>query len=210
MKYWATLKTLYGERNTRERLLIAATVAATIWGAWIVTLGGHLLDRRAELDQQMQNVLANLREERAAHQTRMQMMSQQQAQLEDKEALRASVALQDEEIELLLEQYVEPAQVNRLLHDLLRQHGGVELKRLSNGQAEEVTLDGVGTGVYRHPFTIEFVGSFPAVYRYLSDLENLQKGLSWQRLNYAVQDYPLALVTLELESLSRHASWVGV
>lgn len=207
---WQLLQEYYAARTLRERILISVTVLCAVWGLWMISIGGHLLDRREAVERDLHSVLTQIRQERSAHALEARRLPDYRNRINAKNALEQNVQAQEREIELLLAQYVEPAQINRLLSDLLRRHQGVELVNLSNGQATEITVAGVPSGVFRHPVRLEFDGGYVAVYRYLQDLEAQQSGLSWRRLDYVVQEYPRARVVIELESLSRQPSWIGV
>ncbi len=57
---------------------------------------------------------------------------------------------------------------------------------------------------------LEFEGNYFEVLDYLADLESSDWDLGWRMLDYAVIDYPTASVVIEIETLSRDRSWIGV
>jgi MSHA biogenesis protein MshJ len=49
-----------------------------------------------------------------------------------------------------------------------------------------------------------------ATLRYLRTVEDLPRRLFWEGLEYRVQEYPRAIITLKLYSLSGQEEWLGV
>jgi MSHA biogenesis protein MshJ len=64
--------------------------------------------------------------------------------------------------------------------------------------------------IYRHPLRLEFEGAYFDVLAYLAELERGPWEFGWRQLNYQVREYPVAEVTLEIETLSREKSSIGV
>ncbi len=64
--------------------------------------------------------------------------------------------------------------------------------------------------IYRHPLRLEFEGDYFEVLAYLAELEAGDWKLGWRALEYVVDEYPRASVTLEIETLSMEKSWIGV
>lgn len=64
--------------------------------------------------------------------------------------------------------------------------------------------------VYKHGVVIEFQGNYLSTVRYLQSLESLPWKFYWDGLAYEVQDYPKALITINVFTLSLEKGWIGV
>ena len=151
---------------------------------------------------------------------------------ERRESLLESVNFAQDELDQVLARFVPPQQVALLLEDMLTGHPGLQLVSLSSEASEKITLqlqeplqsrsadsaamaeaselDIATMDVYRHPFQLELVGSFHDVVSYLDQLESGRWQFQWRSLDYAVEEYPAARVTLLIETLSRSEDWIGV
>ena len=214
------LFTLFDERSVRERMLIGAVVFAATWALWDLTIGGWVVNHKAEVvtnverlarDLQLQNSEQNrlLREDTAPQRLALE---QQQARL------KALLLERQADLDALLAKFVAPEDVPDLLEDVLQDYRGLKLIRLASKASEPLVVQTQGDAavaqnsltVYRHPVELEFEGGYLDVVAYLTALENGPWGLSWRKLEYAVLDYPNATVLIELETLSREREWLGV
>lgn len=64
-------------------------------------------------------------------------------------------------------------------------------------------------GVFKHSVTVSFEGNYLAVIRYLKSLEELEWKVYWQKLDYKVESFPRALITLEVFTLSTQQGVLG-
>ncbi len=135
---------------------------------------------------------------------------QQQLQVLDKELTALSVGL------------VPAKQLPLLLQDVLRKTGKLELRRMqtlpvTNLQLQALGAEAVDTassaqdsespaylsaGVYKHAVQMELAGTYFQVLAYLEALESLNWRFYWQSLNYQVDAYPRAVITLDVYTLS--------
>ena len=228
------VQSVYKNLSLRERGLVFATILAATWGLWIVTFGGALIDEGAQLQAQVKQTdeqLALISQQYT--QLQQQGNSSEVRQLkEQSEALLESVNFAQDELDQVLARFVPPHRVALLLEDMLTGHPGLQLVSLSSQASEKITLqlqeplqpsssgsepftdtselDIATMDVYRHPFQLELVGSFHDVLSYLDQLESGQWQFQWRSLDYAVEEYPAARVTLLIETLSRSEDWIGV
>ncbi|WP_210397999.1 hypothetical protein [Motiliproteus sediminis] len=66
------------------------------------------------------------------------------------------------------------------------------------------------SGIYRHDLTLVVEGGYFDTLAYLKALEQLPQGFFWDELDYQVDSYPRARVTLKVHTLSTTAGWLGV
>jgi MSHA biogenesis protein MshJ len=210
----------YRALSLRERGLVAVTLLAATWGIWAVTLGDYLTtaERRMAgsvdgVEQRLRNALA----ERARLQAAL-ARDPDQALLAERERLDSALREMNAALGGLLERFVEPERMPALLEDVIVRHRGLKLTRLEGLPAEPLDVAGEREDgqaaeplwIYRHPMVMEFEGEYFDVLAYLDELERGPWRFGWRELRYEVEDYPLARVTLELETLSRERNWLGV
>ena len=210
----------YRSLSLRERGLIAVTLLAATWGLWAVTLGDYLtaVEQRMAgsvdgVEQRLKSALA----ERARLQAAL-ARDPDDALLAERERLDAELREMNAALGDLLERFVEPERMPALLEDVIARHRGLTLTRLESLPAEPLDVAGRradGTAaeplwIYRHPMVMEFEGGYFDVLAYLDELERGPWRFGWRALRYQVDDHPVARVTLEIETLSRERSWIGV
>jgi len=64
--------------------------------------------------------------------------------------------------------------------------------------------------VYKHGVVIQFSGTYRSTVHYLQSLESLPWKFYWDGLAYEVRDYPKALITINVFTLSLEKGWIGV
>ncbi len=63
--------------------------------------------------------------------------------------------------------------------------------------------------VYRHPLELKLRGKYFQVMDYLKALENSGYKFYWEQLDYKVDKYPMAEVTIQLSTLGTESHWMG-
>ena len=111
---------------------------------------------------------------------------------------------------------VEPRQMVELLQQILQGHQGVKL--VGARKATPVNIDVAGSGgdpaaaqgLFRHNLELELEGSFFQVQGFLKAVEESNKSLFWDSIDYQVGDYPQARVILQVYTLSSTQAWLSV
>lgn len=198
----------FESRTLRERVLIATTVLACIWGSWFTLWGAPAIDQLAadesalkRLTNEMHALLGQPQNNAGANR---KMLEQQRAQLQQQ------LMGQRQRVQELMNGYVQPQDVAELLRTMLAAHPGIELKQLKNLPGEMVQVGDADTGIYRHRVELQLTGSYVAIVNYLQALEGYTAGLRWRAVSYAVVDHPLAEVSIQVETLSHEQAWVRV
>lgn len=218
--YLTPLYDRYQGFSLRERVLVSLSVMAVTWFVWAATLGGYLDTFQQEMDKAV-----------AAFNQRIQSAATEQSRLQNQKASNPNALLQAERERLnaqldhmseslgtLLDRFVDPKKMPSLLEDVIKHHGGLTLVRMESLPAEAMDVspppaEGKQRSpvwIYRHPLRMEFKGAYFDVMAYLAELERGPWEFGWRRLDYEVTDYPMATITLEIETLSREKSWIGV
>lgn len=210
--------------SLRERALLLTALLVVFYVLWANLLMAPLEIRQkaqqgrvaqlhahiALLDHQAREVITRSREnpDRAGRERRV--------------ALRGRIAGLDRRLRRYTSNLISPTVMVRVLQRMLRREPGLRLVAVRSLPATPLLEKPVGNGVktgkgpaaqagiYKHGLILEFDGTFPATLRYLEALEALPWQLFWDRMDYQVQHYPHARVTITVHTLSLDAGWIGV
>ena len=129
----------------------------------------------------------------------------EQAQVDAKQALL------DERIALLTRALIPPAEMTSLLGKVLEQNRQLKPTSLETLPAEKVDLGEGFTDVdlYRHRLRLTMKATYPALVSYLQQLDQSPWTIGWESLEYEVQKYPYANLTIEVSALSRQPEVLG-
>lgn len=213
---WQKLADAYEQRPPAEKIIIAALVVGMIGWLWLIAVSDPVradiadTERRiATADARLSSLLARAEQARA------------DAREDPEQAVREQISRlvgQQEEVDRRIEELagrlVPPDDMTRLLTTVLDEQSGLELQRVENRAPEPLRPVGAdeeeATGqVYRHGLVLEFRGSYFNTLRYLQYLESLSGSFFWDRLDFQVDEWPAASVTLELHTLSSEEGYVG-
>ena len=214
----ATLKSMwarYDKLSLRERALVAASLIALLGLAWDWTIHQGINRRLTATQADITSLKTRLASETGlAEQLQKGLQEDPNRKLAaEEDALTNRVAELDERLDNLVGGFVAPSKMPVLLEDVVTRHEGVTLQRVANLPVEPVRQHGAGDivpGLYRHAMRVELHGSYFAVRDYLTELEAAPWRFAWRSLSYRVEQYPQAVVVLEIETMSREKSWLGV
>ncbi len=236
--WWQTAAAKFDALVLRERVLVALTLVAALWMVWDFALQVPIDKSRSDIANGLSNTKAKLaaavQEQRLLSESTTKdpdilLRAEQQA-------LQAELAVLETELREAIARFVAPQKMPALLAELMRQHQGLSFKRVTRLPSEPLAAsisqellattaevdpvdnsDAIDGGdikpnpsLYRHPIELEFEGSYFDVLAYLAALEQSSWRLNWRSLEYQVDEYPLARVTIRLDTLSRRKEWLGV
>ena len=207
--------------SVRERLLILIAVVVVLYQAWDSLVWSPLL---AEEDGLLAQVNSHS-SETAQTQAEIKIYSARLGQDPDKQVkqeiagLQSQLAALDERINGLSENLIAPAEMAKLLEQLLSRQQGLRLMKLKTLASEPLLERKKTPGqqpdtshyqIYRHAFVVEFEGTYLPTLKYLQELEKLPWKFFWDGVEYSVEKYPHSRVTLKLYTLSLSEGWIGV
>ncbi len=223
----------YRTLSARERTLVAVTLLAATWGLWAVTLG----DRQSAATRALEVSVVELEDRLAGARSELDQLESgavtdpNERLRRERDRLDGKLRQMDASLGTLLDRFVAPERMPFLLEDVLLRHAGLTLVKIESLPAEPMDVsalaeasdhtaepgsaavpadEGAPLRIYRHPLRVELKGGYFDVMAYLAQLEAGAWRFGWRRLDYQVADYPLATVTVEIETLSRERSWIGV
>ncbi|GIU13899.1 MULTISPECIES: type 4a pilus biogenesis protein PilO [unclassified Shewanella] len=118
----------------------------------------------------------------------------------------------DEQLSFQMVDMVPADHMPTLLAGLLSKIKGIKLKSFTSiaptpllevGEDKKVNL-------YSHGIRLEFVGDYFAVLRFFEAVESMPNKLYWRSMDYRVDTYPKASVSLELYTLSINKDFISV
>ncbi len=143
------------------------------------------------------------------------------------ETIDKALEQQNEKLAQLTVDLIPPEEMANVLRAALDERGNLQLLALRNEAAElaftpgenadpdpenanaDANDESASVAIYRHGLTLELKGRYFDIVRYLQALENLQWHFYWEKLDYKVDKYPDAIVTLRVYTLSNRESWIG-
>jgi|AntDeeMetagen681_2_1112603.scaffolds.fasta_scaffold02050_6 MSHA biogenesis protein MshJ len=213
------------ERDRRERLLLALTVAVVMLVVWNALVRTPLAERRAvavDSVAQLEREIASFEDSRAGIEDRI-------ARLEDDsgtsptERVRRRLDALDDVLAERTARLVSPDQMVRALRDVVNADAEVSLVRLRNAGAtpvitepedaegdESASADDDIPRVYRHDVELVVEGRYLAVLAYLERLEGLEWQFQWEAITVETREYPVTRATVSLSTLSLAEDWIGV
>ena len=230
-----TLINRYSQLKLNERrLILIGAVAGTL------LLGYHFLiepalqqaaTQRGQIEAQgkeladLNNLLPGLRQQAADPDARLRA---------DIGSTQQQLAQIDTELQQYAHLLVAPAQMPRLLQNMLVRHRGLELVSLktiaaapllpprpeatANGAPAANTAQSLGTrppppppgGIYRHGLEITVAGSYTELLAYATELQGVSPRPLWSGLTLKVVEYPRSELTFTLYTLSLDLPWLAV
>lgn len=226
----------YGKFQMKERRLI---VIAAVGG--VLLLGYNFFIDPAQQAAAANNTqIAQQNKEMAELQNLLPVLRQQAGDPDAR--LRSDISNTNQQlagIDTDLQQYshllVAPAQMPRLLQDMLARHRGLglvslktiaatpllppktlEAKPASAGKAAVAAVPPGAKpppppgGIYRHGLEITVAGSYSELLAYASELQRISPRPLWSGLSLKVVEYPRSELTFTLYTLSLDLPWLAV
>lgn len=230
---WRQLVERYAALQPREQILIAAAVLVlvAVLCDWLLWAPQRAQAKR--LDQQIAETQAQLDTLGAQQQeTQRRLAADPDAELKAQiDAVRARIAAQDVELGRLMVDLVPPDAMAAVLRDVLMKRRQLRLVALANSPAQPAfgndaaapatpdpaavpASDSPLPAVYRHGLSLTFRGSYFDVVEYLRALvtpgtDSAGRRFFWESIDYKVERYPEAEVTLKVYTLGNKEAWIG-
>lgn len=205
----------------RERLLVLALMLGALF-LIADTLALRPLHGRARLASEER---ARVEEEQRTLQTRASELElalaqdPRRAERDELARLEAELAGVDADLRQRTAELVSPRQMADVLARVLGSQPAIHVDRVEALPAEPLVPaaksdpskpSAAPDGFYRHALRIELHATFHETLAFLAVVEKLPVALLWHRLEYKVEQYPRARVTLEIFTLGPREGSVGV
>ncbi len=233
--YWIKLAGRIDAMSLRERALVFLMAAAVL----IALINSLLIDpmgaKQNDLAKQMKQDQDKIAAIHAQVQTLVQARSgngdaARRARLD---ALRQEIAKSDEVLRAMQKGLVPPDRMAGLLEDILRREGQLQLVSMKTLPVSGILDSGESKGksvsapagekkdttpttvpgsplVYKHGVELVVKGSYADLTQYLTRLEGLPWQMFWGKAEFKVEEYPKAVLTLTLFTLSLDKTWLRI
>lgn len=218
---WILIENRVNSMNKRERLLILLCVLTFIYLAWDLVVFQSLVKKRVILNNQLSAAEQQIKTVLEQESVFSKLLTKDPDTNKKKELLVLKKSLQelDKELQKLSVGLIAADKLPEVLHDVLSSKGRLKLISMKTLPVEKLHLstnpdedqsyagDNVspregGVGIYRYSVSVILTGKYFDVVDYLKSLENLDWRFYWESIEYKVEAYPQARVTLEVYTLS--------
>ncbi|MFC4161757.1 type II secretion system protein GspM [Chitinimonas lacunae] len=212
---WQRLAQAFNQRERRERaILLGCVIVLALFLFYRV--GIEPAERR----------IAQARQNAANHQAQITQLEATRSQLEAQAAIDPNAAARQQLQALerdIAARHVKLGQQGargaealvQALDEALAGAEGLTLGRIEALPAEPLAAASgpsdkpTGPVLYRHRLRVAVSGAYPALQRYVEQLEQRAPEVAWQRLELKVERWPVSVLTLEWAIISREARWLG-
>ena len=206
--------------SQRERVLVFAVIAALLIFIMLSLLIDPVLKERSSKAQQVRQLQVST----ASHRNELAIVNAEleagvnRIKLQQRDRLIEQKAKLDQRIEQSVVGMIPPQMMTEVLETVLSQDSELQLLALENlpvAAIIEQSLDEGETiddklGLYKHRFVLTLRGNYLSTVRYFEKLKRLPWRFHWDSLNYEVTDFPNAIITLQVHTVSRSEDWIGV
>lgn len=216
--------------SLRERILLLIALLVVIYTAWDQLLMIPLQEERSRILSQIETTTDNLDKLNNKIQVMTRTLEQNQAEKQRAKLAKLSSDIQelDRQIAELAGQLIPAEEMAEILEQMLTHDDRLTLTHVENLPPEpllsesERQMGQSGSGnkgasnvpppppIYRHSVVIKFEGGFMETLDYIKVLESLPQLFFWDRIEYSVDEFPKAKVSITVSTLSFQEGWIGV
>lgn len=211
LEKWQTLANRINAMSVRDRLILLIGLLAVIYFFWWVFLRLPLQSQTTRLMTQFQatgNQLSILQQqaERISQKVVSPEVNKEQQQVVE---LEKQVALLGQELQNYKGRVIPYDKLADMLRELIMEHKELQLTSIQSPQAR-VILEAPGQRLIEQSIILTFQSdNYFATLNYLKRLEGLEWKIFWDQLNYKVDNYPLATVSIRVHSLGYEYQRLG-
>jgi MSHA biogenesis protein MshJ len=210
--------------SLRERSFVLLALIIAIFLVW----NQVLLEPLEKQVKQLQVKVKKQNKDLVRVREQQQQVVERSASNPDTQSLQQIAALKkamqelDVQLQAMTVDLINPQQMAKVLEEVLTRETDLKLisvqslppLALTDTEEKDVKNKKRGKtvlpGVYQHALKIEFKGSYLSTLRYIQELEKLSHRFYWSSVDFAVEAYPQAHVTITVNTLSLSEAWIGV
>jgi len=234
MSRWQQFCAKFDALQAREKMIVAVAACvltlifcdAVLWDAQ--RMGNRALDQQLAAAKQQQQ---NLESERLQIQQQLAVDPNADLRLQIEDMQQRMVDL-DQQLQTLMVDLIPPQAMAAVLRDMLLKRKSLRLVSLSNtpsvpafqsesalevdsekpGDIENAGGDTIAPMIFKHGLALKVRGNYFDVLDYLRAIAPPDGGKNqffWERIEYKVDKYPEAEVTLQVYTLGNKEAWIG-
>lgn len=209
--------------SLRERGLISAAIVVVMFMLWDTMV----LTPQEVKQKNVVSQMYSLNEKMEAISKEVESMTDklrsgegQRVRARTEEIRNLLAGLERKQQDLTVE-FIRPAQMAKVLEDMLSNESSLKLTRLESLGAEPLfpppeLKEGEKAprvkqpNIFKHGMRVVFEGNFNSTVSYLKALESMPWRFYWDNVEYQVLEYPRAQVVITIHTLSLDEGWIGV
>ncbi|MCC7412167.1 MAG: hypothetical protein IT495_11135 [Gammaproteobacteria bacterium] len=231
MNRWRAALARIDALTLKERALVLGACVLVVFALWQYLL----MDPQALVQADLRSALERRRADIATLQEQAEAIVRR-SQLDPdapnralRDRYRQRIEALDADIAASAANLIAPERVAEVLETVLRRSGGLAVLAVeglgseplletpaASGSAKPAAGGAPGrpagglAGAYKHGVRITFSGNFADTLAYLRDLEALPWSFFWEGIEFRVEDYPRAVASIVVYTLSLDRRWIGV
>ena len=206
--------------NPREKIMILVTGVILFPGLIDFVLLQPMRDDTTRMTRQTQMITERLTSTNQQQEELVKMIQDDPAmELERRiEGTQSAITQAEQKLLEYTGSLIPPDKMAGMLKSLLDESDSLTLLSLENlaaaplfdpAQASPNSNTRDVFGLYRHGIKLQFKGDYMSSMNYVAALEKLPWKFYWRSFDYQVEQYPSALVTLNIYTLSTNSYWIG-
>lgn len=211
---WRRLEQRFQALSLRERVLVIVMTLAIV-AALANVLFFMPLQEQLKAERQQQQEHQRRREQLENELSQLQAWQARQEDGSGLVVVEQQLASVNQQIQQLSQRMVPPQDMTALLQQLLAREQGMQVIALEKLPLEQPNLTEAEAPVsaevplYRHRLRLSLRGNYFDSLRYLQAMEALPWTVYWDSLEYRVETYPQAILTVEIATLGQEQGWLG-
>lgn len=201
--------------SPRERVIIAVTTVAIIFGIYNHFSLDPFLEKRKFLQQK----IADITPEIEVMQGSIDSLIKRQAS-DPNIPLRKSIEYKNEKLKELDEtiknetkRLIDPQKMPKILGYLLSRQSALQINSVKSSSGEPIYLDAEKkkpSGLFKHDLTMSLEGTYHQVQNYLENVEEMAEQVYWDDMTFEAKQYPVGVLVLNVHTLSTSKELIGV
>lgn len=224
-RYWELASSKINDLSLRERVMLFAAAAFVLLSILNAILLDPLLKKQQALSSQVVQVQEQAKSLQAQMESLLQAKSDDQHSPLRERATQLKQQLQEQRdyVQGRRDRMVEPGKMAALLEQVLKRNEQLQLVELhtlpvsplleQSAKSEVAPPANPAEGqkqIFKHGIRITVRGGYLDMLRYVAALEKMPVQMIWGEANMSVEQYPNAVLTLTLYTLSLDKTWLTV
>ena len=201
--------------SSRERVIVAVTIVAVIFGVYDQLVLNPFLKKKEKLQQQMASMVPEV--ERIGESIESLIKRQE---MDPNIKLREKIGQKkikirdlDEVIRSETRRLIDPERMPQILGYLLSRQSALNIESVKSVSGEPIYFDKEKkeeSGLFQHDLNISLEGTYYQVQGYLKHIENMAEQIYWDDMEFEVKAYPVGRLNLNVHTLSTSQDLIGV
>ncbi len=213
------------QRNMREKSLFLLTGLFLIVFIWEMTVHDPLVKSVKKYKKETVSTKKQISDTKIQLETVLEKIRSDPSKAlnEQRDSLTVEVRTLDMKLNQLMGSLVRPNEMIGLLKSFVDEDKTVTIVSMKNLDPTALQVEKPSTSrdkeekkpvvkvkLYKHGVDLQLTGNFFDTLNYLEKLEQIDKKIIWDLVEYKVDKYPLATIHLTVKTISDQRSWIGV